>query len=96
MGRRKKNQLPSADTIPPPAPITPALDIRRDGIYRPEQVRQALGLRASSLRTEWRRGRLRIVRRCGRNFLLGHDVLAWLDGGEVRPPTERAYQAPGG
>lgn len=71
---------------PGAAPILPALDIRPDGIYRPAQVIQALGLRASSLRSEWRAGRLRSVRRCGRNYLLGRDILAWLSGGAVPPP----------
>jgi hypothetical protein len=64
-------------------PGGPALDLRLDGIYTPAQVTVALGLRASSLRTEWRRGRLRVVRRCGKNYLLGRDILAWLDGGEL-------------
>jgi hypothetical protein len=35
--------------------IQPALDIRRDAIYRPVDVICALGLRKSSLRTEWLR-----------------------------------------
>jgi hypothetical protein len=52
------------------------------GIYTPRFVQAALGLRASSLRSEWRAGRLRVVKRCGRNFLLGKDVIAWLDAGE--------------
>ena len=55
-----------------------------NAIYRPAEVIAALGLRSSSLRTEWRAGRLRIVRRCGRNFLLGKDVLSWLDAGELK------------
>jgi hypothetical protein len=63
---------------------TPALVIDPNTVYLPGQVQAALGLRKSSLRTEWRRGRLRVVRRCGRNFLLGKDVLAWLDAGELR------------
>lgn len=87
MGRRK---APAVETAPSPSPIVPALDLRPDGVYLPRQVQAALGLRASSLRTEWRRGRLRIVRRCGRNYLLGRDVLAWLAGGEVVPPRKTA------
>jgi hypothetical protein len=71
--------------------IGPALAIDPNAIYRPEQVQIALGLRASSLRTEWRRGRLRVLRRCGRNFLLGRDLITWLDSGELkknRPTSE--------
>ena len=83
MPRRKR---PAAGAAPPGTTL-PALDIRPEGVYRPEQIRAAPGLRASSLRTEWRHGRLRIVRRCGRNYLLGRDVLAWLAAGEVPPPT---------
>jgi hypothetical protein len=69
---------------PAATPILPVLDIRPDAVYTPRQVIAALGLRASSLRTEWRAGRLRIVRRCGHNYLLGKDIIAWLDGGELR------------
>jgi hypothetical protein len=58
--------------------------IHPSGVYTVAFVRAALCLRASSLRTEWRAGRLRIVRRCGRNFLLGKDVIAWLDQGELK------------
>jgi hypothetical protein len=61
------------------------LAIVPNAVYLPDQIIAALKLRASSLRTEWRAGRLRVVRRCGRNYLLGCDVLAWLDGGEVKP-----------
>jgi hypothetical protein len=67
----------------------PTLDLRVDGIYTPAQVITALGLRGSSLRTEWRRGRLRVVRRCGKNYLLGRDILRWLDAGELPSPATR-------
>lgn len=73
----------------PPLPILPALDLSPTAIYRPEQIRAALGLRASSLRTEWRRGRLRIVRRCGRNYIFGKDLLTWLDAAELVSPAKR-------
>jgi hypothetical protein len=71
-------------------PTLPALDIHPDGIYRPADVIRALGLRVSSLRTEWRRGRLRIVRRCGKNYLIGRDILAWLDTGELPSPAAKS------
>jgi hypothetical protein len=69
---------------PPPFIIDP------NGVYRSEWVQRALGLRGSSLRTEWRKRRLRVIRRCGKNFLLGRDILAWLDGGELKPRREAA------
>jgi hypothetical protein len=76
----------------PIAPILPALDIRPDGVYLPCQVIAALRLRRSSLRSEWRAYRLTVRRRCGRNFLLGKDILAWLEGGELLPPAKRRSQ----
>jgi hypothetical protein len=82
MPRRVKPARPSA-------PILPALDIRPDGVYLPNQVIEALKLRASSLRSEWRAGRLRIVRRCGKNYVLGRDLLRWLDTGELPSPASR-------
>lgn len=89
--RRRKHSDVDQDprAVQASAPILPALDIRPDGVYLTAQIREALGLRSSSLRTEWRRGRLRIVRRCGKNYVLGKDVLAWLDGGEVPSPATR-------
>jgi hypothetical protein len=77
-----------------PPPIAPALDLSPTAIYRPDDVIRALGLRASSLRTEWRAGRLRIIRRCGKNYLLGRDLLRWLDGGELPSPAHRHSGAP--
>jgi hypothetical protein len=72
--------MPHADDV---IEATGPFIVHPDAVYRPAEVIAALGLRGSSLRTEWRAGRLRIVRRCGRNFLLGKDVLAWLDAGEL-------------
>ena len=86
MGRPRSKPDKDCGTVSQAATILPALDIRPEGIYLPAQVRAALNLRASSLRSEWRAGRLRIIRRCGRNYLLGRDVLKWLDGGEVPAP----------
>jgi hypothetical protein len=73
-------------TAAPPAPFV----IEPNTVYVAEYVRAALRLKASSLRSEWRAGRLRVLRRCGRNFFLGRDLLAWLSGGELRrrPPAE--------
>lgn len=81
--------MPRRDAPEAATPILPALDLRPDGIYLPSQVIAALGLRGSSLRSEWRQGRLRIVRRCGKNYLLGRDILRWLDAGELPAPAHR-------
>jgi hypothetical protein len=70
-----------------------SFEISPTGIYSTGAVIAALGLRASSLRTEWRAGRLRVVRRCGKNYLLGKDVLAWLDGGELQRRGKSAEQS---
>lgn len=86
---RRRHATTDTPDAPPALPIAPALDLRPDAIYLPRQVIAALGLRASSLRSEWRAGRLRIIRRCGKNYLLGRDILAWLDGGELSSPAAR-------
>jgi hypothetical protein len=80
--KRHTDDAPST----PPAATLPALDIRPDGVYRPAQIQQALGLGGRALRAEWRAGRLRVCRRCGRNFLLGRDVLEWLTSGTLPAP----------
>jgi hypothetical protein len=49
-------------------------------VYTAETFRRAFGLRASSLRREVREGRLKVYKRCGKYFILGEDVLAWLRG----------------
>jgi hypothetical protein len=85
-----KSRKGSSDSLPAD-PILPALDIHPEAVYRPEQIRIALGLQASSLRSEWRAGRLRVVRRCGRNYILGSDLLSWLDAGELPSPADRQH-----
>jgi hypothetical protein len=86
---RKQRELSVLTAALPPT--KPVLDIRQDGVYLPRQIIAALGLRSSSLRSEWRAGRLRIVRRCGRNYLIGKDVLSWLVGGELASPARRHH-----
>jgi hypothetical protein len=81
---------PQEDEQKEAAPILPALAIDPNGIYRASQIQAALGLGSRALRAEWRAGRLRIVRRCNRNFLLGRDVLEWLNSGVLPAPGRRA------
>jgi hypothetical protein len=87
--RRPSAKHVTANGATPVPPIAPALAIDPNGVYRPEVIQAALGLGASALRAEWRRGALRIIRRCNRNFILGRDVLRWLDAGELPSPAHR-------
>jgi hypothetical protein len=84
MSRHRTSHASSNGKASPLTPVLPVLPLDPNGVYLPRQVIAALGLRVSSLRHEWRQGRLRIIKRCNKNFLLGKDVLAWLDGGELR------------
>lgn len=83
----RARRSPDVETTTPPS-IVPALRIEPNSVYRPAMIQAALGLGASALRGEWRRGRLRIIRRCNRNFILGKDLLRWLDGGELPSPSK--------
>ncbi|HEY7427431.1 MAG TPA: hypothetical protein VH682_24570 [Gemmataceae bacterium] len=76
---------------PAPAVLGGPFIIDPSAAYKPAEVIAGLGLRASSLRSEWRAGRLVIRRRCGRNFILGADLLAWLtaDDAELASPRRR-------
>jgi hypothetical protein len=82
MQHKHRAKAGAAEPAPPSAFL-----IDPNAVYRPAQVIAALGLRASSLRSEWRSGRLRIVKRCGKNFLIGRDILRWLDSGERPAPA---------
>jgi hypothetical protein len=62
-------------------------------VYSPEAARKALGLTASTLRREVREGRLRRIKRAGRNFFLGEYLLEWLRGGEVLKRKRRESAA---
>lgn len=74
--------------------IAPILDIQPNGVYRASQIQSALGLGGKAIHAEWKKGRIRILRRCNRNFILGKDIIAWLDGGEMLSPAKR-HQANG-
>jgi hypothetical protein len=78
----------------PTAPVLPILAIDPNGVYRASQIQAALSLGARALRREWRSGRLRIIRRCNRNFLLGRDILDWLASGGL-PAPRRSAEADG-
>jgi hypothetical protein len=80
-----KKSSPAETTVPGVA----GFKIDEHSVYLPTEIQAALRLRPSSLRTEWRRGRLTIRRRCGRNFILGSDLIVWLRGGELRRRSAR-------
>jgi hypothetical protein len=77
--------LPPAAPDPPPGVHT----IHPTAVYSAEDFRRVFKLRQSSLRREVREKRLRVVRRCGRYYLLGKWIIAWLEadgaGGRERP-----------
>jgi hypothetical protein len=49
-------------------------------VYSLAGLQKALHLRRNSLPREIREGRLRAIKRCGRWWIVGRDVLAWLGG----------------
>jgi hypothetical protein len=59
-------------------PIVPV--IAPTAVYTVETFRATFGLRQSSLRREVKEGRLKVYKRCGRYFITGEQVLAWLRG----------------
>jgi hypothetical protein len=64
-------------------------------VYTVAAAIKALGLRKSTLRREYREGRLRVSRRAGHNFILGAWLLEWLRGGELPRPDGRPARAEG-
>jgi hypothetical protein len=80
------------------APIRTVADlvnvtIAPTAVYDTTAVRTMLRLKVSSLRREVREGRLRVSRRCGRNYFLGEWLLAWLAAGELnRRPVVHPQQ----
>jgi hypothetical protein len=42
-------------------------------------------VRKSTIRREWKDGRLRLAKRAGRIYLLGQWAIEWVQGGEVKP-----------
>jgi hypothetical protein len=78
---RRKPPLKSESETPLPPVV-----IHETGVYSAGQVKQMLGLRQTSLRREIREGRLAVIKRCGRYFFLGEQLLAWLRAGERRRP----------
>jgi hypothetical protein len=62
-------------------------------VYDLAGARAALRLNLTSLKREIRQGRLKVSKRCGRYFLTGHQLLAWLENGEL--PRRRSAETNG-
>ena len=58
--------------------------IQPTAVYYPDDVRRVLRLKATTIRSEVKQGRLRIARRAGRYYLLGKWLLEWLETGELK------------
>jgi hypothetical protein len=80
--------MPRSTRAAEPAVAPLSVHVAPGDVFSAESFRRAFGLRQSSLRREVRAGRLKVHKRCGRYFILGENVLAWLKGGEVRPRAQ--------
>jgi hypothetical protein len=80
-----------ADPSAPPAPVAVHV-IHPTAVYFPDQVRELLRLRATTLRREVREGRLRVCRRGGRHLITGRQLLTWIEAGEL--PAKAARPGP--
>jgi hypothetical protein len=67
----------------PALPTVHAIDAA--GVYFPDSLQAIFRLRKSTIRREWKAGRLRISKRAGRYYVLGEWLIEWLRGGEIRP-----------
>jgi len=64
------------------APVA-VVEILPLGVYRLGQVKDLLGLYATTIRAERKAGRLRVGRRGRRYFVLGAWLWEWLEKGEL-------------
>jgi hypothetical protein len=83
-------------TVSPPADQVAAgpVVIQEQAVYTVAEAQAALKLRRNSLKREIREGRLTVSKRCGRYYLLGKHLLAWLEAGE-RKPKSKVLPEPG-
>jgi hypothetical protein len=78
---------PQAEAKPQAPPEPHVIDPH--GIYFPDQAQILLRLTRSTIRREFREGRLRIAKRAGRYYLLGKWLIEWIEGGELRRAKNR-------
>ena len=86
---RSKRATPAAAGLAPAeltAAAVPVIDPH--AVYFTDTFQRLFRLRKSTIRREWRSGRLRLAKRCGRYYVLGEWVLQWLREGEVRPEAQ--------
>jgi hypothetical protein len=80
----------AADEPGRPLIVDPPLNvhvINPRGIYTLETARAALGLAASTLQTEIKKGRLRVAKRAGKYLIPGEWLLEWIKKGEIGRKT---------
>jgi hypothetical protein len=65
-----------------PSSTVPVVD--PNAVYFVDTLQRAFRLRKSTIRREWKEGRLRLAKRAGRYYVLGAWVLQWLQEGEMR------------
>jgi hypothetical protein len=74
MRRQTANAAPAALLVPVIDPYA---------VYFTDTLQKVFRLRKSTIRREWKEGRLRLAKRAGRYFVLGEWVLEWLRTGEL-------------
>jgi hypothetical protein len=85
MGRRPKVRLPRRPKSPDATnPNVQPVVIQPTGVFRPEQLSEALGLCRTAVLNECRRGRLRRCKVSGKVFVLGRWVLEWMRRREAK------------
>ena len=84
-----RDRTRTAPALEPAAPPQAVPVIDENAVYFVDTLQAIFRLRKSTIRREWRAGRLRISKRAGRYFILGEWLLEWIRGGEVRRPGDK-------
>jgi hypothetical protein len=84
---------PHRASAPGPQRAGPLVTLSPTDVFSLDGARQALGLGPTSLKREVRQGRLKVSKRCGRYFVTGAQLLAWLAACEL--PRRRAVEVNG-
>lgn len=74
--------MPRRKVEPVPAPVEVPV-IQPGSVYFVDSLIRTFRLRPASVRREVASGRLPVCKRCGRYYILGEQILAWLRAGEV-------------
>lgn len=89
MGRRRRGIETVGSVVPPHVGTGPHI-IAANAVYVLEEAQKALHLKKSTIRREFREGRLRVAKRAGRHYILGIWLLEWIKAGEMRNPRANA------